>query len=941
MPVGFSSELDAGVFMPMRGRGPVLVGRATECDALRSLLARTKSSNSQAIVLRGEAGVGKTALLDYVSQQASGFRLAQVAGVESDMELAYAGLQHLCAPLLDHLDELPEPQREALSVAFGRGVGPTPDRFLVGLAVLSLMAAVAAHQPLLCLIDDAQWLDQVSVQTLGFVARRLVAEPVALVCTVRDGGKEVLAGLPELPITGLSDTDARELLDSVMLGGIDPGVRDRVVAETRGIPLALLEVPRNVSAAELAGGFWNTGGRPSAGQIEDGFVRRIQALPEPTRRLLLVAAAEPLGDAALFLRAAAQLGIPVDALEPAEAAGVLAFGPRMRFHHPLMRSAAYRAADLNERRVTHRALADVTDPQSDPDRRAWHAANAAAGPDDEVAAELEASAGRAQTRGGVAAAATFLERATALTSEPALRVSRAIAAAQAKRDAAAPEEAYELLAIAELGSLSELQHAQVTRMRAQMEFVRSRAGEAGALRSGEAAARLLGAATRLDGLDDDLARETYLEALTAVMYAGRLGAPGRLSEVAEAGRAALERAPELVRPVDFLLSGMTSRILDGPGAGSDHLHAALQLWNTHGQKGDGRASPWPFPIAQESAAHELWDDAVLQQIATETVRRARDTGALAALPPALAYRAGVHVYTGELATAATLIEEANAITASTGYTAVKYHSLTLAAWRGVAADAVGLIEAAAADGTARGEGRLLGLAKYTTAVLFNGLGRYDEAFAAARECCEYEDLGFYSWCLFELIEAAAHLGDRESAAAALPLFEQRASTNGTDWGLGAVAAARALLAENDLADSFFTEAIERFERAHIVLHLARTRLSYGEWLRRANRRLDARHQLNSAYETFTRMGAQGFTERARRELLATGEKVRKQPVSSGDELTPQESQIARMAADGLTNPEIGAQLFISAHTVEWHLRKVFVKLGISSRRQLRTVSWAS
>ncbi len=407
-------------------------------------------------MLRGEAGVGKTALLDYVSLLASGFRSIHLAGVQSDMELAFAGLHQLCAPLMEHVDELPEPQREALAVAFGRGIGPTPDRFLVGLAVLSLMAAAADGQPLLCVVDDAQWLDQVSVQTLAFVARRLMAEPVALVFAVRDGGAEALTGLPELVIKGLSDGDSRDLLESVMVGGIDPRVRDRIVAETRGIPLALLEVPRNVSAAELAGGFWNSGGRPSAGEIEEGFVRRIQSLPEPTQRLLLVAAAEPVGDAALFLRAAAQLGIPVDALAPAEAGGIIEFGPRMRFLHPLMRSAAYRAADLTERKAIHRALAAATDPESDPDRRAWHAANAATGADDAVAAELENSAGRAQSRGGIAAAAAFLERATALTSDPAHRAARALAAAQAKRDAAAPEAAYELLAIAELAPLSDL-----------------------------------------------------------------------------------------------------------------------------------------------------------------------------------------------------------------------------------------------------------------------------------------------------------------------------------------------------------------------------------------------------------------------------------------------------------------------------------------------------
>ena len=550
------------------------------------------------------------------------------------------------------------------------------------------MAAAADDQPLLCVIDDAQWLDQVSVQTLGFVSRRLLAEPVALVFAVRDS-PDVLAGLPALEIEGLSDADSRELLESVMLGGIDPKVRDRIVAETRGIPLAILEVPRSVSATELAGGFWISGKRSSAAAIEEGFVRRIHDLPAETQQLLLIAAAEPVGDAALFLRAAARLGIPIDALAPAEAAGVIEFGPRMRFHHPLMRSAAYRAADLTERRVAHRALADATDPDVDPDRRAWHAANAAAGPDDAVAAELETSAGRAQSRGGVSAAAAFLERAAILTSDPALRGSRAIAAAQAKRDAAAPETADELLAMAELGPLSELERAQVARMRAQMGFVRSRGGEPGAPKTTDVAAQLLSAAKGLENLDDDLARETYLEALSAAMYAGRLGEPGRLAEIAHAARAAVGRVPELHRPIDFLLSGMAGRIIDGPGAGSDHLRSALALWNDRAQQGDGAPAVWPFPIAHESAAHELWDDAILQQIATDMVRRARDTGALAVIPPALAYRAGVHVYRGELVTAARLIEEANAIAASTGHAPVKYHSLNLAAWRGIPADAAG------------------------------------------------------------------------------------------------------------------------------------------------------------------------------------------------------------------------------------------------------------
>ncbi|WP_319452813.1 MULTISPECIES: ATP-binding protein [unclassified Mycobacterium] len=932
--------------MARQSRGAVLRGRPTECETLRKLVTDVRSDGSRVLVLRGEAGVGKTALLDYVAEQAAGFRVARVSGVESDMELAYAGLQQLCAPLLKHLDELPEPQREALNVAFGRGVGPTPDRFLVGLAVLSLMAAAATDQPLLCVVDDAQWLDQVSVQTLGFVARRLLADPVALVFAVRTTGGPVLAGLPELVIGGLSDADARELLESVMVGGIDPLVRDRLVAETRGIPLAILEVPRSVSSSELAGGFWISGKRSSTAAIEDDFVRRIQALPPQTRRLLLVAAAEPVGDLALFLAAAARLGIPVDALGPAEAAGVIELGPRVRFHHPLMRSATYRAADLTDRRATHRALAEATDPQSDPDRRAWHAANAAAGPDDEVAAELEASASRAQSRGGIAAAATFLERATALTSDPAQRAARALAAAQAKRDAAAPEAAHELLAIAELGRLSDFQRSQVARLRAQMEFVRSRGGEDGAPRVGQTAPQLLDAAEGLEHHDDFSARETYLEAIAATMYAGRLSEPAALADIAYAAGPAISRTPELPRPVDLLLKGVAERVTGGLSAGSATLRAALEAMCQLAQSDASSVRRWMvvpgFPILQEAAAHELWDEEIVDQLSTAVVRQARHVGALDGLPRALVYRAGVHLLAGEFATATTLIEEANGIAAATDHhRPVRYHSLLLSAWRGDPAEAISTIDAAAADGIARGEGRLLGLTRYATAVLYNGLGRYEEAFAAAREGCEYEDLGFYGWCLFEMIEAAARTGEHEAVASAMQRFEERAGASGTDWGVGALASAQALLADNEHAEGLFVEALERLDRTRVVVHLARTRLSYGEWLRRMNRRVDARKQLSSAYEMFTTMGAQGFAERARRELAATGEKVRKKTVGSGNELTAQEAQIARLAADGLTNSEIGAQLFISTHTVEWHLRKVFAKLGITSRRQLRSVSWAS
>lgn len=925
--------------MPMssQDRGPVLRGRDREITTLRGLLSAARSGSSQVLVLRGEAGVGKTALLRHAMDIADGFRCVHVTGVESDMELAYAGLQQLCAPLLHHLDELPTPQREALDVAFGRGAGAAPDRFLVGLAVLSLLAAATDDQPLLCVVDDAQWLDQVSVQTLAFVARRFLAEPVVLLFAARGAGAEALGALPELTVTGLSDADARDLLDSVLLGRVDPRVRDRLVAETRGIPLALLEVPHSVHAAELAGGFWNMGtGRSVTSQVEDSYRRRVEALPPATRQLLFLAAADAVGDAALFQRAATILGLSVSALAPAEAAGLIEFGARVRFSHPLMRSAVYRAADVNQRRSVHRALAEATDPRHDPDRRVWHFAHAAAGPDDTVAADLERSAGRAQRKGGVAAAAAFLERATVLTADPALRAARALAAAQAKRDAAAPGAAYELLAIAELGPLTKLQRAQVDRLRAQMQFARSRGGGPGVPPLSDAVQKLLAAARDLEKLDDGLAHETYLEALAAAMYAGRLGGPDMLVQVADAAGAALGDPADLHRPLDLLLSGVTSRITTG--GGGEQMRAALELMCDDAH--DGHVLQWMslgLAIIQESATGEVWDDVLYRQLATAAVGQARDAGALAVLPAALAFRAGVHLVAGEFSTATTLIDEAATMAAATDYAPLRYHSLSLAAFRGIPGEAIGLIESARADAAARGEGRVLGVTGFLSAVLNNGLGRYSEAFAAARDGCAFNDLGFHSWCLFELTEAAMRIGDRETAEWAVQRLAARAGASGTDWGLGALAHARAFVAGDEDADALYAEAIERLERTAILIHLARAHLGYGEWLRRMNRRTDARRHLEEAYRMFSRMGAAAFAERARRELIASGKKVRKEPVNSGDELTAQEAQIAELAAGGLTNQEIGAQLFISTHTVEWHLRKVFVKLGITSRRQLRTL----
>jgi DNA-binding CsgD family transcriptional regulator len=905
--------------------GLALRGRASECGTLDRLLDGVRARRSQVLVLRGEAGIGKTALLEYLAETASGCRVVRAAGIESEMELAYAGLHQLCAPMLDRVARLAGPQRDALRTAFGMSEGKTPERFLLSLAVLSLLSAVAEKQPLICLVDDAQWLDGASKQALVFVARRLLAEPVALLFAVREPGEsQEFAGLPGLTVGALSESDARALLESAMRGPLDERVRDRIVAETRGNPLALLELSRGLRMSELAGGYAAPDARPGVNRVEERFLQQIQSLPADTQRLLLAAAAEPLGDVALLWRAAALLGIGPDAAGPAETAGLVELGGRVRFLHPLVRSAAYRARPLPERRDVHRALADATDPLVDPDRRVWHRALAVVGLDETVAAELEGAARRAQGRGGIAAAAAFLERSSRLTPDAARRSARSLAAAQAEFEAGAPDAAYELLAAAEIGPLDELQRARLARMRAHVVFAQRRGSDAPAL--------LLDAAKRLEALDAGLARETYLEALGAAVFAGRLGGRCGVREVAEAARAA-PPGPEPRRPIDLLLDGAATRFTEGYGAGVPALRRALQAFRPEALRSedDILRSLWLAWLL----AGDLWDDEAWYELATHGVRLARETGALTLLPLDLEYRAGVHVHAGEFAAASALIEEAGAISAATGNAPLRYASLFLAAWRGEETQALRLIEARARDATATGEGRAIGLVKCTTAVLCNGLGRYEAALAGARQACEHDDLCFFGWSLVELVEAGVRSGAHDAAAVALRQLEERTRVAGTNWSLGILARSSALLGNGQAADALYREAIERLGRCRIVVHLARAHLLYGEWLRRENRRMDAREQLRIAYEMLSRIGAEAFAERARAELLATGETVRKRTIETSEVLTAQEALVAGLAAQGRTNPEIGTQLFISARTAEYHLHKVFTKLGISSRRSLR------
>jgi DNA-binding CsgD family transcriptional regulator len=903
----------------------VLAGRSAECATLDRLLVAARAGQSQVLVLRGEAGFGKTALLEYLSERAAGCRLARAAGVESEMELAFAGLQQLCAPMLDRLEQLPGPQRDALGTAFGLRTGEPPDRFLVGLAVLSLLAEVAEEgPPLVCLVDDAQWLDRVSAQTLAFVARRLLAERVGLVFAVRAVSDEhELAGLPEQVVEGLSDGDARALLDSAIAGRLDERVRDRIVAETRGNPLALLELPRGLTPAELAGGFALPDASPLASQIEQSFLRQLQPLPVETRQLLLTAAAEPVGDVNLLWRAVERLGIGADAAAPAEAAGLIELSARVRFRHPLVRSAAYRAAGVGDLQEVHRALADVTDPDLDPDRRAWHRAHAAVGPDEEVAAELERSAGRAQARGGLAAAAAFLERAAMLTIEPAHRAQRALVAAQAKHQAGAPDAALELLATAKAGPLDELGRARVELLGAQIAFAVRRGREAPPL--------LLKAAQHLEPLDLRLARDTYLDAFAAATFAGRLASGGGMLEVAQA---ALAAPPSLQPPLaaDLLLDGLALRTTQSHAAGAPVLRQALNAFCSERLPNE-EVIRW-FWLACHVAATDLWDDEIWDTLSARQVQLARDSGALTVLPIALATRISLHLTAGELAAAASLVDELAAILEATGSYLAPYGALLLAAWCGHEAEASELIEASMSEVMARGEGLGLSDIEWASAMLYNGLGRYEEARAAAQEVREYPHDPLFSWVLPEFIEAAARTGRADGADDALKRLAESTRASGSDWALGIEARSRALLSDGEAAEYLYREAIERLGRTRIRFELARAHLLYGEWLRRERRRMDAREQLRRAHEMLSDMGAEAFAERARRELAATGETVRKRSVETRDQLTAQEAQIARLARDGLSNPEIGARLFISPRTVEYHLHKVFTKLRIGSRIHL-------
>ncbi len=902
-----------------------LRGRHAECARLDQLIAEARLGHSAVLVLRGEPGIGKSALLDYAAERAQEYQVLRAIGVEWEMELPFAGLHQLCAGLLDGRERLPEPQSGAIATAFGLSSGPQPDRFLVGLAVLGLLSDAAEDHPVVCLVDDVQWLDRSSAQVLAFVARRLGAESVVLLFAERESARvEELAGLPALRIAGLPEASARELLASVMTVPVDDRVRTRILAETRGNPLALLELPREFSVGGFAGGFGLPRDGSLPGRIEASFRRRVEQLPAQTQRLLLLAAADPTGEGALLFRASEEIGVAIDQLAPAETDGLLELGAYVRFRHPLLRSAIYREAASADRRAAHQALAAATDPGFDPDRRAWHRAHAIEAPDENVARELEQSAGRARARGGLAAAAAFLERSAALTPDPTVRAHRALEAAASKQLAGSSQEALSLLASVAAGPMDPLDRARRELLEGLIELDLMHAVAALPL--------LLDAARQLEPLDVRLSRDAYVAALLAAHIAGRFG-PG-MQKVASAALQA-PCVPDDPRAVDRLIDGLAARFTGGYVASVPALKIALSALCDEGER-KGVSVRWPW-FARRVAA-ELFADDTWHYFATRSVQLAREAGALGLLPVFLHHLAHVRCFEGDLDGASALLEEAESIALATGTEPLVWGKLSLAGFRGIEMEALALFEATMLATVARGdEGVVLTFSEHARAVLYNGLGRYDEALGPAQSVSSRDELLMPLLSLSELVEAAARSGQAEVADGTIERLSERTSAAGTEWALGIEARSKALLRDGKIAERLYREAIERLGHTRLEFELARAHLVYGEWLRRNRRRTVAREELRRAQDMFTSMGAAAFAARAGRELLATGETARKRTVETRDELTAQETQIARLARDGLSNAEIGARLFISPRTVEYHLHKVFTKLGITSREHLDRV----
>lgn len=877
---------------------------------ITELLIGARKGDGGALVVRGEPGIGKSALLAEAGRRATGFRVLHATGSEFEAEMPFAVLHQLCRPVLGHLDELAPRHRETLAAAFGL-TGAAPDLFALGVGVLELLIATGRDQPVLCVIDDAQWLDDASALVLSFLGRRIGSESIAVLIGARLSSRATtLDALPGIELAGLSDQEARRLLAVSVRASLDDRVRERILAEARGNPLALVELPRS---AGLAGGFARPDEYPVAAAIEHSFRARLANLPAPNRLLLTIASAEPTGDAGLLWSAAERAGIELPA---AMDSGELAeFGARVRFCHPLARSVVYRAAEPEQRRAVHGWLAEVVDPEADPDRRAWHRALSSAGPDDEVAAELERSAARAESRGGVPASAAFLARAAILTRDPALRLQRRLTAVRAQLAAGATDAAGELLTTVDDGALAEAQRAEVDQLRGQLAFLRRTDGDGPAF--------MLRAGQRLAELDPRRSRECFLAALEMALNVGR--SSGVMDMVVAAARSA-PPAPEPAGGADALLDAMLSL------AAGDHRGAASTLRPI---LADSHSDLWTrHPALGMILAGELWDLDAHGRITERVMTVGRDTGSPLLLRLGLAQVATAGVHAGDFAAAAAAIAEEEAIADAFAAEPQFYPRLHLAALSGRRAEVAMLSDQALVAARTRGEEHLIANVHWAQAVSNIGVGDYAAALTAARRVTDHRALFLTAMALPELVEAAVRTGAQAVAATAAAELTERAEAAGTPWACGVAALARALVSG---AEDDYREAAHHLDQSSIRPSRARAHLLYGEWLRRQGRRREAREQLRSAHEQLADIGMAAFAQRAADELRATGEQARSRTQPAYAQLTMQELHIARLVATGATSKEVAAQLFLSPRTVDAHLRNIFRKVGVTSRRQLRAL----
>jgi DNA-binding CsgD family transcriptional regulator/tetratricopeptide (TPR) repeat protein len=889
-----------------------MVGRRAERREIDQLITSAANGHGGAVVVAGEAGIGKSTVIDAVIENLTGFTLVRAAGTEFEQDLLYATLHQLCDPILDHRTKLPAVQQRALEAVFGLGTQTSPDPLMVGLAVRGLLREAAAEQPVCCVIDDAQWVDDASRRALVFVALRVAADPVVLLFAARDvRAVPGIADLPRLGLVGLDDEEARSLVGTATRAGLDAEVFDRILAEARGNPLALLEFAHNV------GPFGETGrcrDRDSVVKaLVEQFVHRFGQLPTPARELVVLAAAEPVGDIGLLRRAAGLLGLDAADFLLAEQAGLLTMGPRLRFRHSLVRSAVYESVDAPTRRRVHGALADVTDPDVDSDRRAWHRAHAVVDTDESVARELAASADRARLRGGFAAAAAFMERAAHLTPDPDHRAGRLLAAARWQLHAGAPNAARALIAQTDGHTVDEQWRAAARLLRAQIDYQ--------LVHSPQTTATLVDVVSTAA---PDQAGETYLEAFTSFMY--NQNEPARLTGLRVQIRDRLA-GRDLVRPLDLLLKALLDQAMLPVEQAVPAMRAAALAFRTDADPADR----WRMNLLCQLVI-DLRDDRLMEEVTDRQVEVARRDGVLATLPQALRYQAVSRVSAGRFDDAAALVNEARGVDEMTGRTPIDGAELVLVAFRG---DLDRFRELLALNGHGKRPFEITG-SHYASAVLNNGLGNYEAALAAALAAQARHQDGFYTiWAVYsELVEAAARVGRPEDASVAMDHLAALARTNPVPWAIAEWQQAQALLGHED-RETLYQQAIDNFSRTRIEPLHARARLTYGEWLRREGRRSEARVELRAAHMMLTRMGAKGFAERARRELHATGEHARRLDANPLSKLTDQERLIAGKVAAGATSKEVAMSLFLSPRTIDAHLRNVYRKLGISSRRQLR------